>query len=236
MRKIIISLLLITFFLFNRANLINAQIITPPVPGVSCGNAETPGAEACCKKITVSLPAVPGVLAKIPGVKDIIEKLNDFVMTLDRAQNIAPCVIGYPSDPNDPNCVCLKESSITPTPIEAVKELCQKYISGKEKGDCEACANKGGVWTGVRCVYGDFSRFITEILLGWGIGLAGTIALLCIIYSAFQLQTSQGNPEKIKKAQELLTSCIMGLMLIIFSIFILKLIGVNILKIPGFGG
>ena len=38
----------------------------------------------------------------------------------------------------------------------------------------------------------------------------------------------------LKKAQELITSCIMGLMLIIFSIFILRLIGVDILKIPGF--
>jgi len=67
-----------------------------------------------------------------------------------------------------------------------------------------------------------------------GIGLAGLIALLCIIYAAFMIQISSGNPERIKKAQELLTSCIMGLMLIIFSVFILRLIGVDILKIPGF--
>jgi len=48
------------------------------------------------------------------------------------------------------------------------------------------------------------------------------------------MQSSQGNPEKLKKSQDMITSCIMGLMLIIFSIFILKLIGVDILKIPGF--
>jgi hypothetical protein len=91
-----------------------------------------------------------------------------------------------------------------------------------------------GIWTSIGCISSDLKGFISQTLLSWGIGLAGIIALLCIIYSAFQMQTSQGNPEKIKKAQELLTSCIMGLMLIIFSIFILKLIGVNILKIPGF--
>ena len=77
-------------------------------------------------------------------------------------------------------------------------------------------------------------RFIEETIFGLGIGLAGMVSLLCIIYAAFTMQSSQGNPEKIKKAQELLTSCIMGLILIIFSVFILRLIGVSILRIPGF--
>ena len=58
---------------------------------------------------------------------------------------------------------------------------------------------------------------------------------MCIIYSAYLIQFSRGNPERIKKAREYLTSCIMGLLLIIFSIFILRLIGVDILRIPGFG-
>jgi hypothetical protein len=76
--------------------------------------------------------------------------------------------------------------------------------------------------------------FISVTLLGWGVGLAGLIALACIIYSTFVLQTSGGNPERIKKAREYLTSCIVGLLLIIFSVFILNVIGVNILQIPGF--
>jgi len=85
------------------------------------------------------------------------------------------------------------------------------------------------------CVYTDTKDFIEKTVFGLGIGLAGGFALLCIIYAAFMMQSSQGNPEKLKKAQELITSCIMGLMLIIFSVFILRLIGVSILKIPGFG-
>ena len=91
-----------------------------------------------------------------------------------------------------------------------------------------------GVWTGIGCVYTDTKAFIEKTVFGMGIGLAGVLALLCIIYSAFMMQSSQGNPEKLKKAQEMITSCIMGLMLIIFSVFILRLIGVDILNIPGF--
>ena len=97
-----------------------------------------------------------------------------------------------------------------------------------------ACSNGGGVWSGIGCVKTNVREFIQDTLFRLGIGLAGGLALLCIIYSAFMMQTSQGNPEKLKKAQEMLTSCIMGLMLIIFSVLILRLIGVDILKIPGF--
>jgi hypothetical protein len=58
--------------------------------------------------------------------------------------------------------------------------------------------------------------------------------MLGIIFSAFQIQISQGNPEKIKKAREMLTSFVIGLLVIIFSVFILRLIGVDLLRIPGF--
>jgi len=115
--------------------------------------------------------------------------------------------------------------------------LCNDYLqNSKEFNSCQDCyAHQGGIWTGLGCVRLTVAGFISGTLLGWGIGLAGILALLCIIYSAFILQTSRGNPERIKKAREYLTNCIIGLLLIIFSIFILRLIGVTILQIPGLG-
>jgi hypothetical protein len=223
-------------FVFKTTSAAQTPTLIPFMPDANCGNAEATvsSQRSCCKPMTVSTVSTPSVLQHIPIVGETIDKINKILLLLQRAQNIEPCLIGYPTDPSDPNCICLKDSQITPTPIEAVKKLCEKYVNPSEKSSCIDCSIKGGVWTSLTCVYGDFSRFVTDILLGWGIGLAGIIALLCIIYSAFQMQTSQGNPEKTKKAQELLTSCIMGLMLIVFSVFILRLIGVSILKIPGF--
>jgi hypothetical protein len=52
-----------------------------------------------------------------------------------------------------------------------------------------------------------------------------------ILYAGFMLMTSTGNPERIKAGQELLTSAISGLILLIFSVFILNFIGINILGI-----
>lgn len=75
-----------------------------------------------------------------------------------------------------------------------------------------------------------FIRSIFSILLS----LAGGIALLIIIVSGYRLMSSQGNPEKVQAAREQLTSAIVGLLFIIFSLSILTIIGVDILRIPRF--
>lgn len=65
------------------------------------------------------------------------------------------------------------------------------------------------------------------------LSLSGGIALILIIISGYRLMTSQGNPEKVQAAREQLTSAIIGLLFIIFSLAILQIIGVDILRIPG---
>lgn len=79
----------------------------------------------------------------------------------------------------------------------------------------------------------DQNELITKILR-FGIGIGGGIALLIILYGSFIVMTSQGDPKRLAAGQETITSAVMGLVLLIFSIFILKIIGVDILEIPGF--
>lgn len=160
-----------------------------------------------------------GIAGNLPGVDEITKTY--------REEEATPCINGDPSDPeNGPQCRCVEASSSA--------TLCTDYINTNERQDCIDCNGRSGVWTGLGCIRTTFSGFVQETLLGWGIGLAGIIALICIIYSAFILQTSRGNPERIKKAREYLTNCIIGLLLILFSIFILRLVGITILHIPGF--
>ena len=66
-------------------------------------------------------------------------------------------------------------------------------------------------------------------------GLGGVIAFILIVFGAFQIILSGGNPDRVKAGKEMITSAIAGLLLIVFSILILKLIGQDILDIPGFG-
>ena len=110
------------------------------------------------------------------------------------------------------------------------------FIKDNDKNDlCHTCFVGGGAWTAFGCVGkgGNPSDFISRFL-ELGIGIGGGIAFLLILVSGFQTMTSTGNPEKLHAAKELLGGAISGLLLIIFSIFILKIIGVDILGIPGF--
>jgi len=45
--------------------------------------------------------------------------------------------------------------------------------------------------------------------------------------------TSGGNPQRLQAGKELLTAAVMGVVLLLFGAYILNLIGVEILKIPG---
>jgi len=186
----------------------------------------------------------------IPLLNDVLKNYSQTCDSIKKMQsesgqgnpNDYKCVWGKSDEKTIPGqCICVDDNLETPLPI--LKKMCERYIKSAELQACVYCASgqhvdgrpktfDRGFWTALGCIPLDIKPFIEEFVLKWGIGLAGMIALLCIIYSAIMIQTSAGNAEKIKKAQQNLTSCIIGLILIIFSVFILKLIGVDILRIP----
>ena len=253
-RFFLIVVFLVSVFL-NTSNLVFAQSnaqyqyyqqhpemkIPFAVPGLNCGYAGIDGKDGCCVSVNPEVDStnpfmtffnhIPLVMA-INFMRDSISTQRNKLGIIDRI-----CQSGVPSenDPSSPSCRCI--NAITPSPayLGALNSFCQSQSNLGERNSCLQCANSGGVWSGVGCVKTDFKGFIEETVFGIGVGLAGGFSLLCVIYAAFMMQSSQGNPEKLKKAQEMITSCIIGLMLVIFSVFILKLIGVNILRIPGFG-
>jgi len=250
MRRLIFIFLFTIFFGFIFSYKINAQAVTLSrltIPGINCGDAEHTNKNQCCRVYYPSsfIPPDLGPLNSLVNTFSFFTNYtkNNFLQPILDVygqlvtKNYSSCSIGIQStpDPNDSNCKCINPISPSPSYLSALNDFCQRQSKYEERVKCLDCANGGGVWSGMGCVYTDTKDFIEKTVFGLGIGLAGGFALLCIIYAAFMMQSSQGNPEKLKKAQELITSCIMGLMLIIFSVFILRLIGVSILKIPGFG-
>ena len=120
--------------------------------------------------------------------------------------------------PFDP-CKDIKDSS--------TKEACRKCVGTPEEPT-------GDSWTALGCITTSSPQEFIAWLLKSVIGIAGGIAFLLMLWGGFQIITSTGDPEKLNKGKEILTSAIIGLVVIIFSVFLLKLIGVDILQLPGF--
>lgn len=100
------------------------------------------------------------------------------------------------------------------------------------------CNGNKGIATAIGCINADGiggDKGIVQQLFKLGTGIAGGIALLLILFGGFGIMTSTGNPEKLNEGKELIASAVTGLLMILFSVFLLKFIGVDLLCIPGFG-
>lgn len=142
-----------------------------------------------------------------------------------------PFSIGTPDNPgqvfeptnrgggnNDPYSLC---AQIPSTEVEAINE-------------CAECLRRPGIWTALGCIPTDGAGTIRSFV-SIALGMAGGIGLLMIIASGAMFALSQNDPTKVNSAKDLLTSVIIGLLFIVFSVTILQFIGVTILQIPGFG-
>jgi hypothetical protein len=103
------------------------------------------------------------------------------------------------------------------------------------KGDCQRCLGNNGIWTAVGCIHAEPQSIVREVMK-IGLSIAGGVAIIMILAAGFLLSTSQGDPKRTTEGRELLTSAVIGLLFIIFSVTILQFIGVEVLQIPGFGG
>ncbi len=122
-----------------------------------------------------------------------------------------------PPQPAGPKIFCDEQGNPVPNPIGAGGQ-------------------PNRIYTAIGCIPVAGTQEFTEFLLRWGVGIAGGIAILLLIYAGFLIMTSAGNPQKLQAGKELLTAVLMGLALLVFGVYILQLIGVEILRIPEFGG
>jgi hypothetical protein len=135
--------------------------------------------------------------------------------------DISPCAGGTAADCSSRLAVC-----ITPTAAPTA-------APGSGGSGAMTCSGGTGINTAIGCIpFTDLQEFMAKILT-WGIGVGGGLAFLFICFAAFQIITSAGDPKRLQAGHELLTSAITGLIMLIFSAFILKVIGVDIFGIPG---
>jgi len=153
------------------------------------------------------------------------------------------------NDPNFPEAICgvfANADEILCNRPPYPNRLLDCYI-GERTYDCFCCREPivieprptievlcgQGIDTAIGCIPLGSTNTLIGFFLGWGIGIGGGIAFLLILFAGFQITTSAGNPQQLQAGKELLTAAIAGIMMLIFSVFLLEMIGVRILHLPG---
>lgn len=93
-------------------------------------------------------------------------------------------------------------------------------------------SNSPQINTALGCVPVRVDEFVTWAL-PYVFGISGGIAFLLMVYGFILMTTSNGDPKAVQGARETIMSAITGLLVSIFAIFLLRLIAVGILHIPG---
>lgn len=102
---------------------------------------------------------------------------------------------------------------------------------------------KGRFYTGLGCFSTNLAEGFTEEgaasaltrpLLNVLLSLAGGIAFLYLLYGAFLVVTSRGDPEQLSQGRRTIYGAIIGVIFAMGSVFLINLIANGILKIPGF--
>jgi len=94
------------------------------------------------------------------------------------------------------------------------------------------CFDTGGIYTALGCIDPTPTGIITG-LIRIALGVMGGVALLQMIWVGILYQ--QGNTEKIKGARTQLIATLTGVAVIVFSVLILRIIGVNVLDVLSVG-
>lgn len=147
-------------------------------------------------------------------------------------------------------CSDCPKSSTSPLSLEGAALCDQLPENNNFLANCWSCVNRAEierqeaeakgeewkqtsyVWTAIGCVPTDFTTIINEYVFVYGFGIAGGLAFLRFLYGCFLIMTSSGNAETVEESQAIITSALAGLLLIIFSVFFLRLVGVDIFEIP----
>lgn len=115
-----------------------------------------------------------------------------------------------------------------PRPTSAPTPIAPAFPCEQKVGDeCKAVKTAiGNITTNPA----EFIKKIFTVLLS----MSGGWAVYLIITAGYQFMFSQGDPESVKEAREKITSAIVGLVFMILSLIVLRVIGVDIFALPTF--
>lgn len=128
---------------------------------------------------------------------------------------------------------------VTP-PTAQIEDKCKDknspdYSKNCSKAGGETCsdARGPGFKTAIGCIH-TTPKVLVQDVLTFATGIGGGLAFIMMLFGAFQMLTSGGNPQNLQGGRDVFQNAIIGLLFIIFSILLMKIIGIDILSLPGF--
>lgn len=91
--------------------------------------------------------------------------------------------------------------------------------------------NPRPIFTAIGCIPIHDKLAFTSFMLTWAVGIGGGLSFLLLTYGGFLFMTSQGDPHRAAQAKTIIGAAITGILMLIFSVTLLRIIGVNILNI-----
>ena len=141
--------------------------------------------------------------------------------------------VGTPSNPGSVVTPGIAPVPGAPRPAGSPTTAGGEPCDEKDPNDPSKPNPNPGFKTAIGCIHTNPASLIKDVL-GFVVGISGGLAFLMMILGAFQMLTSAGNPETLQAGRDRLQSAIIGLLFVIFAVLLLRIIGVDILGIPGF--
>jgi len=149
------------------------------------------------------------------------------------------CVVSddtNPIDGSNPFRYCIQGEVLSITEYadwsEQLTEFvaCKGFTNQTEKTACLAClkGHLSRVYSSLGCIDTEMNALIIRIFQ-IGIGIVGAIGVFRIMQAAILRQSA--DPAKIQESWDIITSVIIGLVVLLGSIIILRVIGINVLGI-----
>lgn len=164
---------------------------------------------------------------------------NMFLLYCD---DFTPCVPPKPYGTDRPGAFAValvvhdylktKSPTSSTTPSSSATPASSVTPSGSIGFFPETCG-EGSLKTALGCLPYERAAFVSTIL-GFLIGISGAIALVTMLIATIQIMTAAGDTKKIQSGRDLFSSAVAGLLLLIFSVSLLRLIAGDIIKLPGF--
>lgn len=151
------------------------------------------------------------------------DSCNDWEVCID---NLCVQPTGIPPTP--------KGDMLTPTPWEqgATFTLNTCWVN-RFWSNTPGMNIEKGIQTAIGCLPSS-PQGLLAVLFRIATGIGGGIAFLLILYGGLRIMIARGDPKAMEEGKEIITAAIVGLILILLSVYILRILGVDILGIPGF--